>query len=533
MRLPTLPAHTGSTALSQGSTTTLSSGSAEAPPKLNALPHEAEVVVTGARPGRSSENRELFTETTTTVVVFENGAVIRLGAAVKPGQLLFVTHAKSKHEVIAQVTRKRDSRPSSCYVELEFSEPFPNFWGVKFPKVAEKASVTPAQKVAAEMVQDSEVTEDEPQAPAAAPSNDEMLALKNEVEALRNKLKQVETQAAPAMAASASKAAAPQVAVKSGSSKENPVDESGERAGRTNSATELSAEEEALLPKLALNFGPAPAASAVAKPRAAVAPKAVFVPRRSKMPVILSIAAMLIAGIGMAYFKHWIPGIALGKRSANDAAATPAHNFMRPPNASAGVAGTNTAPTSANASTAVSHSTSSEAAASKPENSGAQNQIVAAVVSSAPVTQHAVARENVAPIDTERNSPTQPSNAAKPAEMTRVSKRAIIRAPVESNSVAVSDAGNAAGFSAPKLVKALRPNSPAEALQGFISGNVLLDALVDPAGRVKSSKIISGPEKLRRAALEAIQQYKYEPAMQNGKPVPAHVKVTIQFWYEP
>jgi protein TonB len=233
--------------------------------------------------------------------------------------------------------------------------------------------------------------------------------------------------------------------------------------------------------------------------------------------------------------------MAVGKPGPNAAATTVVQNSVKPSSASAGIAPTNAAPSSAAVSPSVSHSIPSEAAASKPESSGAQNQIVAAVVApsvaaavpSAPLAQHAAATDNVAPIETEKKSATQPSNAAKPAEMTRVSKRAIIRPPVESNTVAVSDAGNAAGFSAPKLVKALRPNSPAEALQGFISGNVLLDALVDPTGHVKSSKIISGPEKLRRAALDAIQQYKYEPAMQNGKPIPAHVKVTIQFWYEP
>jgi protein TonB len=85
----------------------------------------------------------------------------------------------------------------------------------------------------------------------------------------------------------------------------------------------------------------------------------------------------------------------------------------------------------------------------------------------------------------------------------------------------------------PKLIKSVRPNPPAEALRGYISGNVNIDALVDTAGRVKSMKVVSGPATLRNAAMEALKEYRYEPATQKGKPVFAHVNVTVQFWYEP
>jgi len=45
--------------------------------------------------------------------------------------------------------------------------------------------------------------------------------------------------------------------------------------------------------------------------------------------------------------------------------------------------------------------------------------------------------------------------------------------------------------------------------------------------------VISGPQTLRNAAMDALKQYSYQPATQKGKPVSAHVNVTIQFWYEP
>ena len=112
---------------------------------------ETTVVATGARPGDSSSKRELFTEETQTVLVFERGAVIRLSAAVADGQLLFLTNKSTGKEVVTQVVRKRSFRPTNCYVDLEFTDPCPGFWGIEFPKAAvtpPAAGATVARKLA-------------------------------------------------------------------------------------------------------------------------------------------------------------------------------------------------------------------------------------------------------------------------------------------------------------------------------------------------------------------------------------------------
>ena len=33
--------------------------------------------------------------------------------------------------------------------------------------------------------------------------------------------------------------------------------------------------------------------------------------------------------------------------------------------------------------------------------------------------------------------------------------------------------------------------------------------------------------------MDALKQYRYEPATQRGKPVADHITVTIKFWFEP
>jgi len=57
--------------------------------RANPVALEVPVSVAGARPVASKDKRELFTEETTTVLVFKEGAVIQLSAAVAIGQLLF------------------------------------------------------------------------------------------------------------------------------------------------------------------------------------------------------------------------------------------------------------------------------------------------------------------------------------------------------------------------------------------------------------------------------------------------------------
>jgi protein TonB len=107
---------------------------------------EIPVSLNGARTVDGSDKREPFSETTKTVLVFGNGAVIRLTASVAPGQLLFLTNEKTKREVVCQVVKSKNYRNVSGYVELEFTESAVGFWGVRFPsdRVSPIREVPPA-----------------------------------------------------------------------------------------------------------------------------------------------------------------------------------------------------------------------------------------------------------------------------------------------------------------------------------------------------------------------------------------------------
>lgn len=80
-----------------------------------------------------------------------------------------------------------------------------------------------------------------------------------------------------------------------------------------------------------------------------------------------------------------------------------------------------------------------------------------------------------------------------------------------------------------KLLSSAPPVYPALARAQHVAGNVTIDALIDANGRVTSMKVISGPVLLQQAAMDALRQWKYQPANLDGKAVPMHLTVTIQF----
>ena len=110
---------------------------------------EIPVSVNGARTVEGSDKREPFSEATKTVLIFNQGAVIRIATPVAAGQLVFLTNEKSKKEVVCQVVKsKPGGGPGAGYVELQFTEPAVGFWGLRFP-AAPGAPAAPSAAVPA------------------------------------------------------------------------------------------------------------------------------------------------------------------------------------------------------------------------------------------------------------------------------------------------------------------------------------------------------------------------------------------------
>src|SRR5207302_10755759 len=80
-----------------------------------------------------------------------------------------------------------------------------------------------------------------------------------------------------------------------------------------------------------------------------------------------------------------------------------------------------------------------------------------------------------------------------------------------------------------KLISSVPPVYPTLAKNQHVSGNVTVDALIDASVRVTTMKVVSGPTLLQQPAMDALKQWKYQPASLDGKPVAMHLTVTVQF----
>ena len=100
----------------------------------------------------------------------------------------------------------------------------------------------------------------------------------------------------------------------------------------------------------------------------------------------------------------------------------------------------------------------------------------------------------------------------------------------ESMPVPVGQAPRVGGQVQPaRLIRSVPPVYPSLAKTNRLNGDVILDALVDEAGKVTDVSVVSGPTLLRGAAMEAVRSWKYEPAQLDGRPVSMHLTVTVKF----
>jgi TonB family protein len=536
------------------------------------------VNATGARPGENSGKRELFSEATTTALVFRNGGVIRLSVAVEPGQLLFLTNQQNKREVVTQVTRRRDNPATGYYVELEFTEPAPDFWGIELPESPAAAPANSQQRAASELLKSSESNSDVPAPRAPAPSANEIQGLMKEVEALRAQLKSLQTQAAPAGAdaprtnppissALSSSVPSPQGFSPSETPKLNtpppapaplpPISDlltsllaPAPAPPRTSAAPEprvslalaaaptLPADEprvaeEKVIPEIRDEESPREIADAVppAKSSKKIAPanipKEPSADRLGALRLGLLAAVSLFAVSVAAWNMHWFPWLSApapasfsGRVSSAVRAAAhlsphtstaPKQNPGAEPNSGASPDATVSSPSQSDSALAPAraNNSSAEARPSHASSHGKENPY-----SSLQATSNPVARS-----DSDSLTPVAKHSAVPPASAI--------------DAITTPLPGDNAANAPPRLLKSVRAVAPSDALRDYVTGNVTLDAVIDESGHVKSIKVLSGPAMLHKAAMEALREYRYEPARHNGKRVSAHITVTIPFWFEP
>jgi TonB family protein len=583
---------------------------------------EVPVTVNGARAVAGSSKREPFCESTKTVLIFGQGAVVRLSSSVTPGQLLFLTNEKTKKEVVCQVVNSKSYSGMSGYVELEFTEPVSGFWGMRFPAAPQghsseatptsspatrnftgasgaeskppvttvavqpetKSTISSSPRVSQSVVSSSTVspnqasapqsgsTNSSPALPSATPSTPLSVASPDTLET--SKPIKAATVAppltTPKTSASPSKSILDSDEIKIPSWLEplarNAVaasaalPESGrpvasEDFGDIPVVDDLSVTEITDTPEGATRGVPVSPFGThfLADEQDALSEQAAIAGKSSKKFLIGAIAAgfLLLIGAGGFYLRQSsdnepannsvntatvsVPATDANKSGSSERLqAQPPEHASTPEKPSAkftAVSTPNIEQDTSSASKSTKFSDTNRASVNAKKNIATvdsaaddttdvaapqtpKKQNLGSVKLSAPiVSQHA------GPVVTEEAlnlEPSQPAAGLAPGLMGTVTRQ-----PVAPSS--------GPDLKSATLISSVPPIYPPMAKTQRISGAVTIDALIDATGHVTSMKVVSGPALLQESAKEALSHWKYEPAQLHGKPVPMHMRVTIQF----
>lgn len=615
---------------------------------------EIPVTVNGARTISGSDKREPFSETTTTVLVFGSGAVIRMSVVVGPGQLLFVTNEKSKKEVVCQVVKSKQNGNGAGYVELRFTEAAADFWGVQSTGTSVAPSAPASGGAVPGKTLEQKLAEAKNAAPSAAAASSQQSGKPHP--AVVSKEAAVPPATMPAAAANTSAAApvapAPAPAIppkvptlsefltkgtnglelkaadrlpaqngepvngaKSGAPVQQPQQlppatpspENGNAPGlgaalaaRQNPAPgaltfDLGAEEVKIpswLEPLARNSaGPETKSS---ESGANETPAAAFWEtsgnEEKSQPLIDALPAAesgneeavhTLAGQGRA--PNFGSSLSLGSGAENAekssgkgwkiglgivvlllAAAAVWYWYTTQPSKVSANENSEALRVENAPAPAPNANLSLQTEAVKPwaSNSPAESALEPLAVSSRTVSgATGTSRGPDAVASTSRTAaapevPAEPA-AKKPAlGDVRLAAPVVTRPSAQDGSVtgpsfslSGAPAGNPSGLSmlnsgekepaAPlpvggdvkpaRLLSSVPPVYPQLARTQRISGDVTIDALIDARGKVSTMRVVSGPILLHQAAMEAVKQWKYQPAMLNDQPTAMHLTVTVQF----
>jgi TonB family protein len=82
----------------------------------------------------------------------------------------------------------------------------------------------------------------------------------------------------------------------------------------------------------------------------------------------------------------------------------------------------------------------------------------------------------------------------------------------------------------PVVIDKINPKYPEEARKEKVMGVVTLETVINENGTVDEIEVLRSPdERLSEAAVEAVSQWTFEPALCDGRPVGVYYNLTIKF----
>jgi len=526
--------------------------------RANPAPLEVQVNVSGAKPSGTSGAKDLFSEDTTTLLVFRDGAVVQLASPISVGQLLFLTHKSSKREVICQVIRKKHHTTKDCYVEIEFTEAQDDFWGISFGEITASEANLPQEGGAAQEIAPSGQGEQigMPGGNAAQglelagentvgmPGKDSALAESGrggiQLRETKKNLFPSEKTARSAVVGTSEKfggadsGAATDVIGQSPDSvsklgctpeKDVPAEKNAKVTGRKTSSptramvgmvlpTQAVAERKApevipdgdedLLPKPELDFSKIPStpASLADDHRHSIRNRTGKGIQNTRVRVLGGLLVVVLTG--SAWYGGWWKILPIRKKDRGPATGAPAAK---------------TVPRG-----------SERTAVPPPAPQVGGGEVKAALPKSGDVL--------TAPATPEVSGTAEPVSASMTAvrlkkEKSALEPRTVAAAPEIQAETAPAPLESDAPVEPARLLRSVAPVYPPEAMLNYITGDVKAEVVVEKSGHIGEVRLISGPSALRAAAVEALKQYEYAPATQGGKPVASKTVVVIKFWFTP
>jgi len=507
---------------------------------------EVPVTIQGAKHVEGSEQRQIFTETTKTTIVFGNGAVVNLSSKVTQGQCVFLRNERTGREILCKVLEWRQVAESG-YVDLEFTTRDPNFWdapvmqepAVAAPVIPAPVVATPASKPVEAQEKVLGVSDPTPDAAPVAQSS----APAGEV-----------APAVSAETAAAADAASVERAARLTEMMEDPPETEEEAAQNDTKDAELLAALIAKDPKRKPKREAAPAETkesgfdAMSEDRAEQGEAGAHVENENdgerdgkakliarlrpvahrlhrftygKGAIQVGIAAsfLLVVLLGMAWHSHRVKvrnskqaaTAALAQAKHDAAAQSPATTGKPSGESEAPAHGNNSGATPAQAAQKIQQQTGASAASAANANnataySAPSGVLSATAASAAPTVASAAPKLHVRDIapDAELDASGQP-------------KRRHTKGPN-------------GGETIPARIVAQPPPAIPKWAKGLdTDGVVTVDALIDEKGNLRATKALSGPRVLQHEAERAVALWIFEPALTDGKPTATHMVLTVQF----
>ena len=85
------------------------------------------------------------------------------------------------------------------------------------------------------------------------------------------------------------------------------------------------------------------------------------------------------------------------------------------------------------------------------------------------------------------------------------------------------------GVSSGMLLRPILPAYPVIARSAHVEGTVVITARIDRSGRIVGLQVVSGPEMLRNAAVDAVKEARYRPYLLNGEATEVETTIAVNF----